>query len=149
MATLPDPSLAVTVNDSTVPAVLLALTVSPFAAGSVLVLYLLYHVFENTVLVPRIYGKRLQLSTIAVLIAIVVGGQLYGILGAILILPFVAAYPIIERIWLDEYLSDEVITDHSALEAASEAGSDRAVEKVLRGEEHSNAAARKPAAEKD
>jgi predicted PurR-regulated permease PerM len=121
---------------STVPAVLLALTVSPFAAGAVLVLYLLYHVFENTVLVPRIYGKSLRLSTIAVLIAIVVGGQLYGILGAILILPFVAAYPIIERIWLNEYLSDEVITDHNALEVAGK-GSDRAVDRVLRGEEQS------------
>jgi len=119
---------------STVPAVLLALTVSPFAAGAVLVLYLLYHLFENTVLVPRVYGKRLQLSTIAVLIAIVVGGQLYGILGAILILPFVAAYPIIERIWLNEYLRDEVITDHSALEGPAGKSSDRAVEKVLRGE---------------
>ena len=121
---------------STVPAVLLALTVSPLAAGAVLVFYLLYHVLENTVIIPRVYGKRLRLSTIAVLIAIVVGGQLYGILGAILILPFVAAYPIIERIWLHEYLSDEVITDHSALEKAAETGSDRAVEKVLRGEEH-------------
>jgi hypothetical protein len=33
-------------------------------------------------------------------------------------------------------LSDEVITDHSALEAAGK-GSDRAVERVLRGEEQS------------
>ncbi len=123
---------------SIVPAVLLALTVSPFAAGAVLVLYLLYHVLENTVIVPRVYGKRLRLSTIAVLIAIVIGGQLYGILGAILILPFVAAYPIIERIWLHDYLSDEVLTDHKALEHAAETGSDRAVEKVLKGEEHSN-----------
>lgn len=126
---------------STAPAVLLALTVSPFAAGAVLVLYLLYHVLENTVIVPRVYGKRLQLSTIAVLVAVVVVGQLYGILGAILILPFVAAYPIIERIWLHDYLSDEVLTDHSALEAAAETGSDRAVEKVLRGEEHAEAGA--------
>ncbi len=127
---------------STAPAVMLALTVSPFAAGAVLVLYLLYHVLENTVIVPRVYGKRLQLSPVAVLVAVVVGGQLYGILGAILILPFVAAYPIIERIWLHDYLSDEVLTDHSALEAAAETGSDRAVEKVLRGEEHAEAEAR-------
>ncbi len=121
---------------STVPAVLLALTVSPLAAGAVLVFYLLYHVLENTVIIPRVYGKQLRLSTIAVLIAIVIGGQLYGILGAILILPFVAAYPIIERIWLHAYLSDEVLTDHHALEKALETGSDRAVEKVLKGEEH-------------
>jgi len=121
---------------STVPAVLLALTVSPFAAVAVLALYVLYHVIENYLLIPRIYGRRLRLSGLAVLIALVVGGTLQGILGAVLVLPLVAAYPIIERIWLHEYLSDEVLTDHSALQQASETGSDAAVESVLKGREH-------------
>jgi hypothetical protein len=66
----------------------------------------------------------------------VVGGTLQGILGAILVLPLVAAYPIIERIWLHDYLSDEVIRDHAALERAAESGSDEAVEAVLRGAKH-------------
>ena len=120
---------------STVPAVLLALTVSPIAAAGVLALYILYHVIENYVLIPRIYGRRLRLSGLAVLIALVVGGTLQGILGAVLVLPLVAAYPIVERIWLHEYLSDEVLTDHSALQEAAENGSDAAVEHVLRGQE--------------
>jgi len=123
---------------STLPAVLLALTVSPAAAVSVLLLYAVYHVFENYVIVPKVYGRQLSLSTLAVLVAIVLGGSLYGILGAVLVLPLVAAYPIIERLWLHEYLSDEVLKDHSALEQAAEAGSDRAVEKVLKGEKHGN-----------
>jgi predicted PurR-regulated permease PerM len=121
---------------STVPAVLMALTVSPVAAGGVLFLYVLYHVVETYVIVPRIYGRRLQLSTLAVLIALVIGGSLQGILGAILVLPLVAAYPIIERIWLHEYLSDEVIRDHAALERAAESGSDTAVKAILRGQKH-------------
>ena len=41
---------------ATVPAVLLALTVSPATAGIVLVCYVGYHVFETYFLVPRIYG---------------------------------------------------------------------------------------------
>ena len=86
-------------------------------------------------LIPRVYGRRLRLSGLAVLIALVVGGTLHGILGAVLILPLVAAYPIVERIWLHEYLSDEVLTDHSALREAAENGSDAAVERVLRGQE--------------
>jgi predicted PurR-regulated permease PerM len=121
---------------STVPAVLMALTVSPVAAGLTLLVYVLYHVLETYVIVPRIYGRRLQLSTLAVLLALVVGGTLQGILGAILILPLVAAYPIIERIWLHEYLSHEVIRDHAALERAAESGSDEAVKAVLRGQKH-------------
>jgi predicted PurR-regulated permease PerM len=121
---------------STVPAVLMALTVSPIAAIGVLVLYVLYHVLETYVIIPRIYGRRLQLSTLAVLLALVVGGTLQGILGAILILPLVAAYPIIERIWLHEYLSDEVLRDHAALEQAAVSGSDEAVRAVLSGHRH-------------
>jgi predicted PurR-regulated permease PerM len=121
---------------STLPAVLLALTVSPFVAAAVLALYILYHVIENYVLVPRIYGRRLRMSGLAVLIALVVGGTLQGILGAVLVLPLVAAYPIVERIWLHEYLSDEVLTDHVALQEAAESGSDAAVENVLKGQEH-------------
>ena len=121
---------------STVPAVLMAITVSPFAAAGVLLLYVLYNVLETYVIVPRIYGRRLQLSMLAVLLALVVGGTLQGILGALLILPLVAAYPIIERIWLHDYLSSEVIKDHTALEAAAETGSDEAVEAVLRGHKH-------------
>lgn len=119
---------------STVPAVLMALTVSPVAAGGVLLFYVAYHVFETYVLVPRIYGRRLQLSTLAVLLALVVGGTLQGILGAVLILPLVAAYPIVERLWLHEYLSDEVIRDHAALERAAESGSETAVEAVFHGQ---------------
>jgi hypothetical protein len=92
--------------------------------------------------VPRIYGRRLQLSTLAVLLALVVGGTLQGILGAILVLPLVAAYPIIERIWLHEYLSDEVIRDHAALERAAESGSDTAVQAILRGQKHADEVSR-------
>lgn len=121
---------------STAPAVLMALTVSPVAGVGVLLLYILYHIVESYVLVPRIYGRRLQLSTLAVLLALIVGGTLQGIVGAFLILPLVAAYPIIERIWLHDYLSSEVIHDHTALERAAESGSDHAVDRVLQGQRH-------------
>jgi hypothetical protein len=46
----------------------------------------------------------------------------------------VAAYPAIERVWLSDYLSDEVLSDHSALENAPEERADRVVQKVLNGE---------------
>jgi predicted PurR-regulated permease PerM len=131
---------------STIPAAIFALTVSPFTAAAVVGLYLLYHVLEDYVIIPRVYGRRLRLSLLVVLIALIVGGSLYGILGAILVLPLFAAYPIIEKIWLHEYLSDEVVADHTVLEQASESGGDRAVKAVLQGKEHpaERAAARNP-----
>jgi predicted PurR-regulated permease PerM len=121
---------------STIPAAFFALTVSPVAAAAVVLLYLLYHALENYVIVPRVYGRRLRLSPLVVLIALIVGGSLYGVLGAVLSLPIFAAYPIIEKIWLADYLSDEVVADHAELAEASATGEDRAIDAVLQGEEH-------------
>ena len=115
------------------PAALLALTVSPAAAATVIVAYLLYHAFENYVLIPWIYGSRLRLSPLAVLFAVIVGGSLWGVVGAILFLPLAAAYPIIEKIWLRDALSDGTVADHAILEQTDAAQSDQAVEAVVRG----------------
>lgn len=119
---------------ATTPAVLLAFTVSHVTAGAVLLLYLLYAAFEGYILVPRLYGHHLRLSPLVVLLALAIGGRLQGIAGALLILPLVAAYPIVERIWLSDYLGDDVLIDHSALEQASETEATAVVEAVLQGE---------------
>ncbi len=120
---------------ATAPATLLALTVSPAAAATVAGLYVGYHLLEAYIIVPRIYGKSMRISTLGVLLALIVGGSLQGIIGAVIVLPLVAAYPIIERIWLKGYLAPEVIQDHSALAHAAETGRDTAIDAVLKGEE--------------
>ena len=121
---------------ATVPAVLLALTVSPATAGIVLVCYVGYHIFETYYLVPRIYGQRLRLSTLAVLLALLAGHTLQGVLGAVLVLPLVAAYPIIERIWLASYLAPDAVKDHSALAKSEGETHEAVVDAVLLGEKH-------------
>jgi predicted PurR-regulated permease PerM len=120
-----------------VAAALISLTVSPTTALFVLGLYVLYHLFETYILVPRLYGNRLRLSTLTVLLAIVAGGILDGVIGAILALPLVAAYPVVEKHWLDDYLHPDAIEDHASLRAAAEenaAGQEAAVDAVMRGE---------------
>jgi predicted PurR-regulated permease PerM len=87
---------------ATVPAVLLALTVSPTAALIVLIAYLAYQQLENYIIVPRVYRGTLQISSFAVLIAVLIGSELLGILGALLALPVAAAFPVVERIWITE-----------------------------------------------
>ena len=96
----------------TVPAVLLALIVSPVAAITVLAVYLAYHFIESYLIIPRVYGKQMRLSTLTVLLAVTAGGTLQGPAGAVLILPFVAAYPIVERIWLRDKLPDDTVEKH-------------------------------------
>ena len=121
---------------ATVPAVLLGLTVSPTTAAIILAGYFGYHIVESYFLVPRIYGQRLRLSTLAVLLALLAGTTLQGLIGAVLVLPLVAAYPIIERIWLANYLAPDAVKDHSALAKAEGETHEAVVEAVLQGEEH-------------
>jgi len=54
--------------------------------------------FVISVIAPRIYGDRLQLSNVAVLVAFAVGAELAGVIGAMLALPLAATYPVIEHI---------------------------------------------------
>jgi predicted PurR-regulated permease PerM len=123
---------------ATLPAALLALAVSPGTAAVVVAAYLGYHLFETYFLLPRIYGNKLKISTLSVLLALLVGGKLQGIIGALLVLPLVAAYPIIERHWLSGFLRSRVLTDHKALAKAAETGSEAAIDAVLLGEKHAS-----------
>ena len=97
---------------STVPAVLLSLAVSPKTALAVLILYLAFHVLENYLIVPKIYGKSLRLSTLTVLLGLLVGALLAGIPGSLAALPVIASYAAIERIWLKPFLRDGVCEKH-------------------------------------
>lgn len=102
----------------TVPAVLFSATVSSGTALTVLALYVAYHIIENYLIVPKVYGNRLRLSDLVVLTAVLAGTLLGGIAGAVLILPLVAAYSAFERIWLVEYVGRDVIEKHEAVENA-------------------------------
>ena len=87
---------------ATAPAVLLGLTVSPTVAIIILVLYVVYQQIENHFIVPRVYQQTLKISAFGVLIAVVIGAQLLGIIGALIALPVAAAIPVIERVWREE-----------------------------------------------
>lgn len=100
-----------------VPAVAMALTVSPAAAGMVAALYIAYHLVENYFIVPKVYGNRLKISTLTVLVACLAAGLVAGVVGVILVLPIVASYPIIERIWLQPYLESGTAQKHARLSA--------------------------------
>ena len=82
--------------------------------------YVLCHLIENYAIGPKVYGHQLQLSGVAVLLALVAGAAIGGIIGALLALPTVAAYPIIERIWLRESLGKNVLAEHARLQHEGE-----------------------------
>jgi predicted PurR-regulated permease PerM len=84
---------------SAVPAVLLGATVSPIVAAAVAAFFVLYNVVENYYIQPRVYGRELQMSDLAVIAAFLVGAELGGVLGGLVALPLAAMYPAIEQIW--------------------------------------------------
>jgi predicted PurR-regulated permease PerM len=96
-----------------IPAMLLAFTISPMSGVYVFAFYLFYHGLENYLLAPLIYGNRLKVSSLVILLALLIAGIVGGILGALAVLPVVASYPIIERIWLVKYLGRHVTQKHS------------------------------------
>ena len=99
---------------STVPAVMVAMTVSPKTAVVVLTLYLLFQLFENYFIVPKVYGKNLRLSTLTVLLGLLAGVLIAGIPGSLAALPIIASYAAIERIWLKQFLRDGVSEKHTS-----------------------------------
>lgn len=113
-----------------IPSGLLGLTVSPTTAIAVIAIVLGYHAFENYVLIPMVYGKQLRLATLSVLLAFLVGGVLAGVPGAILMLPLVAVYPIIERHWLGKYLGKETVDEHARMDSGHPRTAKAAVDEV-------------------
>jgi len=93
---------------ATIPAVVLALTVSVPAALTVLALYIAYQQFENYILIPRVFGNTLQITSLSILVGVLVGGQLLGVIGIIISLPLTAAIPAIERIWREDVPAEEL-----------------------------------------
>jgi len=76
-------------------AVAVALTVSPKLALGVCVYFLVLHQLEANILVPKIMEKRVGVSPVVVMIALLVGGALWGIVGAILAIPTAAILSIV------------------------------------------------------
>jgi len=96
-----------------IPAVLAALPLGLPIAIVVLTGLLIYMEFENRILVPRVYGHVLRLSSTAVILALVAGGILMGIVGALLALPIAAGILMILEELRVELPGDDSVTDRS------------------------------------
>src|SRR5215211_3231400 len=67
--------------------VVVGLFVEPWKAVVLLVYIVVYQQAEGSVLQPIVYSKAVQLNGLVILIALLVGGQLLGIPGALLAIP--------------------------------------------------------------
>jgi len=66
----------------------------------VLVFFLVYQQIENHFLFPVVYSRTVQLSPLAVLIAVLIGAELAGILGALAAIPVAGTIQVVLLDWL-------------------------------------------------
>jgi predicted PurR-regulated permease PerM len=78
-----------------ITAVAVAISVSPKLALMVGAYFLVLHQLEANILVPKIMERSVGVSPVAVLVALLVGGALLGLVGAILAIPTAALLSVI------------------------------------------------------
>lgn len=83
----------------TITGVIVGLTVSPLMGLLTLIIYLIVQQIEGNVLVPKIMSRTVGLNPVAVILAIVIGGKLYGILGILIGVPIAAVISVIAEDW--------------------------------------------------
>jgi predicted PurR-regulated permease PerM len=76
-------------------AVTVALTQSPFLALIVAAWYLVVQQLENHIIVPQVMKKSLGISPVVVILAILIGGNLLGIIGILISVPVASAIGIL------------------------------------------------------
>jgi predicted PurR-regulated permease PerM len=65
----------------------------------VIVFFVVYQQVENHLLQPVVYGRTVQLSPLAVLVAVLVGAELAGVLGALAAIPVAGAIQVVIVDW--------------------------------------------------
>jgi predicted PurR-regulated permease PerM len=86
-----------------IPPFLFALVVHPVSAIWVALLFLAIHQIEGHIVVPNVMGSALRLHPLLVILGLLVGGEVYGLPGALVALPLLAAA---RATW--EFFSDRV-----------------------------------------
>jgi predicted PurR-regulated permease PerM len=87
---------------SAIPAIGVAFTVSPRTALITALFLLAQQQFENHVLVPKIMSRQVGVSAVVVIVALLIGGSLLGILGALLAVPSAAIVLVFVQELLEE-----------------------------------------------
>jgi len=72
------------------PPILVALFVDPLTAIWVALLFLALQQLEGHVVAPQVFGRALRINPLLVLLALLVGGEIYGVIGALVALPLAA-----------------------------------------------------------
>ncbi len=84
---------------SAIPAILIALSISPTMALIVTGFYILVQELENKLLVPKVMQRTVGLHPVTIIIVLLIGAKLMGILGILLAVPVTSVLYIVLKEW--------------------------------------------------
>jgi predicted PurR-regulated permease PerM len=87
---------------SSIPAIIVAFTVSAQTGVFVLIFFLAQQQIENHLLVPKVMERQVGVSAVTVIVALLIGGALLGIVGAVLAVPSAAILQVVIQELLNE-----------------------------------------------
>jgi predicted PurR-regulated permease PerM len=83
---------------------------------SVLGVYLVANLLDNTLLTPRIVGKQMGISPLIIILALLAGGELLGFLGILLALPIMAMVKVLGGYLTERYFDSSYYREELQLE---------------------------------
>ncbi|MCX7746530.1 MAG: AI-2E family transporter [Clostridia bacterium] len=92
-----------------IPAVVILLFISPIQALWVFIFLLVLSQFDSLFLSPKIIGDKVGLSPILIIVAITVGGAIYGIVGMLIGVPLMAVLKTLLSRFVDKRLAERDI----------------------------------------
>lgn len=105
--------------------VLVALTVSPIDAVWILIFVVVYQLFQDYILQPRLTARTVDVNPAVALLAVLGGGALLGAVGALLAIPATATVQAFLSLYIRRYaVPDDPRIDHTAREALSDKSAD-------------------------
>jgi predicted PurR-regulated permease PerM len=103
-----------------IPAVLVALTISPGKAILTALLYLIIQQLEGNVLQPRIQGQALNMPSILIFLGVIAGAEIAGFLGILFAVPTLAVLKV-----LFDFLRARLYTEDVSAAASSTSPQDQ------------------------
>lgn len=84
---------------SAIPAILIALSISPTMALIVTGFYILVQELENKLLVPKVMQRTVGLHPVTIIVVLLIGAKIMGVLGILLAVPIASVIYIILKEW--------------------------------------------------
>ena len=97
-----------------IPAVIVALTISPGKAVLTALLYLIIQQLEGNVLQPRIQGQALNMPSILIFLGVIAGAEIAGFLGILFAVPTLAVLKV-----LFDFLRARLYTEDTDVDSGS------------------------------